>query len=108
MGLYSAVVLDEQFYLLAQEGATLKVDKTAKTLTFSESGKSFSFSHSVIEETLLEAGGVLPLYEQYGKGLFREMVKPTGRRSPAPVQSFEAIVNPFREPENTIRQQTVW
>ena len=107
MGLYSAVVLDEEFYELATEGAVLTVDKDAKTLIFQENGKSFSFSHSVIEETLLNAGGVLPLYERYGKSLFREMVKPKRREMNAE-RKLEVVLNSFQVQENNTRAQLVW
>lgn len=106
MGFYSAVVLDDDFYQLAQEGTILSVDKVAKTLTF-ENGRSFTFSHSAIENTLLEAGGVLPLYGRYGKSLFREMIKPPQQptRSSAKVDD---VLNPFRKHENSIKGQLVW
>lgn len=115
MGLYNIVIHDPDFYALAQEGTSLTIDKSTKTLHFPDHpGLSFPYSHSRIEDTLLEAGGVLSLYDCYGNGLFREMIKPVQeqqqqRLRDSDVGNSEAVAwNAFSGPERSVKAELEW
>ena len=71
MGLYNIRILDDNFYTLAVEGATITIDKERKTLAIDGYDRSFSYEHAWIENVLLDSGGILPLYDLYGKSMFR-------------------------------------
>lgn len=94
MGLFSAVVVDDEFYALAQEGRTVTVDRGNKTITLADCATTFSYEHSLVEETILDAGGIVPLYQEYGRELFRHLAHSAGTHlpeAPSPVTT----VNPF-------------
>lgn len=75
MGLFNARVSDDDFYEHANEGAMLSVDKRARTLRLAGVDRVWRYEHSAIEAELLEAGGVLSLYNLYGNSLFRELTQ---------------------------------
>lgn len=89
MGLYNIVLQDEAFYAGIQENSTVIVDKDQKTVQIQGVNKVFGYQHSDIEETLLEAGGILPLYSRYGRAVFRQM---TAAKSQQPANSNRADV----------------
>lgn len=73
MGLFSAIIEDNEFYNLAQEGTTIKIDRASKTITLVERAMKFTYEHSVVEEKILDAGGIVSLYEEYGRDLFHQL-----------------------------------
>ena len=76
MGLFNVTVLDEEFYQCATEDKALTIDKLAKTLQIEGVPRKFGYTHSYLEETLLEAGGILNLYDIHGLNIFRNIVRP--------------------------------
>lgn len=58
--------------------------RTRRLFKSRASKKVFGYQHSDIEETLLEAGGILPLYSRYGRAVFRQM---TAAKSQQPANS---------------------
>lgn len=91
MGLYSAIVTDERFYQHAQEGRSITIDPARKVIAVDGCEDTFSYKHSMLEETLLDAGGIVPLYERYGKGLFSALITPKsgGSVKPGAQQTFK-------------------
>lgn len=75
MGLFNIKLQDEEFYAHATEGSRIKIDKNEKSVEIEGLEKVFYYEQSDIEKTLLQAGGVLPLYKQWGRGLFRNVTK---------------------------------
>lgn len=73
MGLFGIKLQDPDFYASAHEDSIIEINKDEKTITIEGLGKVFRYSHTVIEETLLDAGGVLPLYGEFGSGVFRKI-----------------------------------
>jgi hypothetical protein len=71
MGLYNIRIVDDNFYTLAVEGASITIDKERKTLAIDGHDQVFSYEHAWIENVLLDSGGILPLYDLYGKSMFR-------------------------------------
>lgn len=73
MGLFNIKLKDPDFYANVHEDSLLTIDKDKKLITIEEMGRSFNYEQSLIEETLLDAGGVLPLYGEYGIDVFRRI-----------------------------------
>lgn len=73
MGLFNAILLADDFYEHAQEGGGITIDRNSRTIALDGIAETFSYTHTVVEETLLDAGGILPLYARYGRQLFREI-----------------------------------
>ena len=71
MGLFNIKFNDPHFYNNVHEDSVLTIDKDNKTITIEETGQTFQYEQSAIEQTLLDAGGVLPLYGEYGIDVFR-------------------------------------
>ncbi len=82
MGLFNIKLQDPEFYAAAQEDAVITIDKDAKTIQIEGVAKIFEYEQSDIEQTLLDSGGVLPLYGQFGRQVFRHITMPkvTGSR----------------------------
>lgn len=100
MGLYNTVVLDEDFYTHAQEGVKITIDRRGKTIKLDGYDKLFSFTHTQIEDTLLEAGGIVPLYGLHGRHVFSEIIlSPSVGKSSS--SSFDSSENPFRVEEKS-------
>lgn len=76
MGLFNIKLQDPEFYKHAQEDSVITIDKDTKTIRIEGYDKVFYYQQSEIEETLLEAGGVLPLYSQLGSNVFRRITMP--------------------------------
>lgn len=74
MGLYNIVMQDPTFYKFASEDAKITIDKDRKLVMLEGAEQAFPYSISALEETLLDAGGVLSLYKKYDKALFRHLV----------------------------------
>ncbi|PVH77349.1 hypothetical protein DL98DRAFT_573776 [Cadophora sp. DSE1049] len=74
MGLYNIVMKDPEFYEFAVEDAEITIDKDKKIVRVEGTEKVFPYSISRLEETLLDAGGVVPLYKKYEKAIFRHLV----------------------------------
>jgi len=70
-GLLGIRMSDDEFYDLAQEGASITLDLDCKTLVCES--KTFKFTLDPIEEALLRAGGLLNVYKRYGTSLFRQL-----------------------------------
>lgn len=84
MGLYNIVMQDPSFYEFASEDARITIDKDRKLVMVDGAEQGFPYSISALEETLLDAGGVLSLYKKYDKAVFRNLV---ARRRSAKVVS---------------------
>ncbi|KAK7229988.1 hypothetical protein V2G26_002158 [Clonostachys chloroleuca] len=76
MGLFNIKLQDDEFYQIAQEDSVIVIDKESKTIQIEGYGKVFHYGQSDIEETLLQAGGVLPLYSKLGSKVFRSITMP--------------------------------
>ncbi|KAM5355127.1 hypothetical protein ACJ41O_001773 [Fusarium nematophilum] len=76
MGLFNVKLQDPEFYEAAQEDSVITIDKDSKTIQIEGHERLFHYEQSDIEETLLDAGGVLPLYSQFGGKVFRHITMP--------------------------------
>uniref|UniRef100_A0A0B7KI24 Isopropylmalate dehydrogenase-like domain-containing protein n=1 Tax=Bionectria ochroleuca TaxID=29856 RepID=A0A0B7KI24_BIOOC len=76
MGLFNIKLQDDEFYHIAQEDSVIVIDKESKTVQIEGYDKVFYYRQSDIEETLLQAGGVLPLYSKLGSKVFRSITMP--------------------------------
>uniref|UniRef100_A0A8H7KB12 Isopropylmalate dehydrogenase-like domain-containing protein n=1 Tax=Bionectria ochroleuca TaxID=29856 RepID=A0A8H7KB12_BIOOC len=76
MGLFNIKLQDDEFYHIAQEDSVIVIDKESKTVQIEGYDKVFYYRQSDIEETLLQAGGVLPLYRKLGSKVFRSITMP--------------------------------
>lgn len=76
MGLFNIKIQDPAFYAAAQEDCEITIDKPAKTISIAGVDQVFHYEQHGIEETLLEAGGVLPLYSKFGTKVFRHITAP--------------------------------
>jgi hypothetical protein len=81
MGLYNITLQDDAFYADVSEGSTVIIDKEQKTVRVEGFDQVFRYQHSEIEETLLEVGGILPLYNQFGRTVFRQMISTKDKQS---------------------------
>lgn len=93
MGLFNIKLQDPEFYKLAQEDSVITIDKDSKTICIEGYKNVFHYQQSDIEETLLDAGGVLPLYSQFGGKVFRHITMPRakgGRRGKGLGSGFAA------------------
>ncbi|KAI9162732.1 3-isopropylmalate dehydrogenase [Paramyrothecium foliicola] len=73
MGLFNVRLQDEDFYAHVHEDSIIEINKDDKTIRIEGISKVFSYQQSQIEETLLDDGGVIALYKQYGKKIFRQI-----------------------------------
>ena len=73
MGLFNVTLADPGFYALAKEGSFVIIDRQARTLQIEGTDHVFHYQQSEMEKTLLEAGGVLPLYNKFGRAVFRQI-----------------------------------
>ena len=95
MGLYNTVILDEDFYAYAQEGVNITIDRKNKTIALGGYDRLFPYTHTKIEDTLLEAGGIVPLYALYGRNVFSEITSSPASRKSSPL-SIDDGDNPFK------------
>lgn len=85
MGLFNVKLQDAYFYEIVQEDSVITINKNNKTIQIEEHSEAFSYQQSEIEETLIESGGVLPLYSRLGRKVFRHITLPKvkgARRKP--------------------------
>lgn len=80
MGLFNVKMQDEAFYNAAKEDSVIVIDKDNKTIQIEGVGQVFHYYQSEIEQTLLDAGGVLPLYSQFGTDVFHKITAPKVKR----------------------------
>ncbi|KAJ5537800.1 Aconitase/3-isopropylmalate dehydratase large subunit alpha/beta/alpha subdomain 1/3 [Penicillium frequentans] len=73
MGLFNITLPDPEFYTLANEDSIVIIDRQAKTVQVQGTDQLFHYQQSEMEKTLLDAGGVLPLYKRFGRSVFREI-----------------------------------
>lgn len=73
MGLFNVRLQDDDFYANVHEDSIIEINKDEKTIRIEGVSKVFSYKQSQIEETLLDDGGVIALYKQYGKKIFRHI-----------------------------------
>lgn len=76
MGLFNIKIQDEAFYAAAQEDCEITINKSDKTIAIQGVERVFHYEQHAIEDTLLEAGGVLPLYSKFGTKVFRHITAP--------------------------------
>ncbi|OJJ64186.1 hypothetical protein ASPSYDRAFT_139400 [Aspergillus sydowii CBS 593.65] len=76
MGLFSVKLQDDEFYSQVHEDSIVTIDKDSKTIQIEGLDKVFYYEQSEIEEALLDAGGVMPLYTAFGNAVFRQLTKP--------------------------------
>lgn len=81
MGLFNVTLQDEEFYAHAKEGKAITIDKMAKTIVVEGCNTVFQYEQTQIEEELLKAGGILPLYKLHGRNVFTEIIKSKGSRA---------------------------
>ncbi|KAJ4255972.1 hypothetical protein NW762_009046 [Fusarium torreyae] len=96
MGLFNIKLQDHRFYELAQEDSVITINKDGKTIQIEGYCESFPYQQSDVEETLIESGGVLPLYSQLGRKVFRHITLPKvkgGRKRPRGSVSSSAGVS---------------
>ncbi|PVU91561.1 hypothetical protein BB559_004069 [Furculomyces boomerangus] len=72
MALLGIILKDERFYELAQEGSTVNVNLEGRVVECG--GEKFSFNLSLMEERLINGGGVTEMYKKYGNQLFRAAI----------------------------------
>jgi homoaconitate hydratase len=93
MGLFSIKLQDPDFYASANEDSIIEINKDEKTIAIEGLSKVFRYDHTIIEETLLDAGGVLPLYGEFGTSVFRKITAPPlkhGKKRKADSQGYSA------------------
>ncbi|KAL2822121.1 hypothetical protein BJX63DRAFT_442295 [Aspergillus granulosus] len=83
MGLFNIKLQDQEFYDNVHEASVITINKDSKTIEIDGYGKVFSYEQSEIEERLLDAGGVMPLYTEFGNAVFRQLTKPKTLKSKA-------------------------
>jgi homoaconitate hydratase len=76
MGLFSIKLQEQKFYDNVHEDSVLTINKDTKTIQIKGYSKLFTYEQSEIEERLLDAGGVMPLYTEFGNAVFRQLTKP--------------------------------
>lgn len=76
MGLFSVKLQDDEFYSHVYEDSIVTIDKDSKTIQIEGLDKVFYYEQSEIEEALLDAGGVMPLYTEFGNAVFRQLTTP--------------------------------
>ncbi|KAL3465074.1 hypothetical protein BJX64DRAFT_275448 [Aspergillus heterothallicus] len=76
MGLFNIKLPDQDFYDNVDEGSIITINKDSKAIQIEGYDKLFSYEQSEIEERLLDAGGVMPLYTEFGNAVFRQLTKP--------------------------------
>lgn len=73
MALLGVIVKDERFYELAQEGVQIELNKQTRMVNVGS--ESFKFELTLMEQVLIEGGGVTDLYKKYGRSLFRKAIE---------------------------------
>ncbi|KAL4901752.1 hypothetical protein BDW74DRAFT_169953 [Aspergillus multicolor] len=81
MGMFSITLPDAEFYAHVQEDSIVTIDRGKNTVQIEGFDGIFTYQQSEMEKTLLEAGGVLPLYSQFGRAVFREIAWANTSRS---------------------------
>lgn len=81
MGLFNITLPHPEFYSLANEDSFVIIDRHAKTVKVEGADQVFHYQQSEMEKTLLEAGGVLPLYNRFGRSVFREISNTSTKRN---------------------------
>ncbi|KAL6922659.1 hypothetical protein FSST1_006685 [Fusarium sambucinum] len=81
MGLFNIKLQDPKFYELVQEDSVITINKNSKTIEIEGHSELFPYQQSEIEETLIESGGVLPLYSRLGRKVFRHITLPKVKRA---------------------------
>ena len=79
MGLFNVKLEDPALFGMVHEDSIVTINKDTKTLYIEGVTKTFEYHQSGIEETLLDAGGVLPLYNQIGRQVFRHITQKSGK-----------------------------
>lgn len=82
MGLFNITLPDAEFYALAEEGSIVNIDRISRTVHIEGTDKHFQYHQSEMEKTLLNAGGVLPLYNKFGRSVFRQIARASTERVP--------------------------
>ena len=73
MALLGVIVKDQEFYDLAQEGATISIDLTTRQIFVKDS--AFDFELSRMEQEIIQGGGVTNLYKKHGRRLFQATIE---------------------------------
>lgn len=76
MGLFSVKLQDADFYSNVYEDTVVSIDKDRKAIWIEGLDRVFNYEQSEIEEALLDAGGVMPLYTEFGNAVFRQLTRP--------------------------------
>ncbi|KAM0328536.1 hypothetical protein ACHAQA_004943 [Verticillium albo-atrum] len=108
MGLFNIKLQDPEFYSIAQEGSAITIDKDAKTIQIEGVETLFHYQQSAIEQTLLDSGGVLPLYGQFGRKVFRHITMPKVRGSRKRKEVGSAQTSVFSEPSQVEKEDLKW
>ncbi|KAL4919613.1 hypothetical protein BDW62DRAFT_209571 [Aspergillus aurantiobrunneus] len=81
MGLFGIALSDADFYARVQDHSVVVIDRESKTVRIEGVDQVFRYQQSQMEKTLLDAGGVLPLYNEFGRGVLRHIAKVPNKRS---------------------------
>ncbi|KAL4886498.1 hypothetical protein BJY04DRAFT_204754 [Aspergillus karnatakaensis] len=73
MGMFGITLPEPDFYALAQEGSVVVIDRQRMAVRIEGVDRIFPYSQSGMEKMLLDAGGVLPLYNRFGREVFRQI-----------------------------------
>ncbi|VUC35914.1 unnamed protein product [Clonostachys rosea] len=87
MGLFNLKIQDPEFYDAAVEDSVITIDKDNQTIRLEGVDKVFKYEQSKIEQTLLDSGGILPLYNQFGRRVFRHIT--SSKAKPGASSSLE-------------------
>ncbi|KAJ5688755.1 hypothetical protein N7462_003147 [Penicillium macrosclerotiorum] len=79
MGLFNITLPDPEFYALAKEDSIVVIHLETQTVQIEGTNQVYHYHQSEMEKTLLEAGGVLPLYNRFGRSVFRQIAKSVTR-----------------------------
>lgn len=81
IGLLGITMSDEEFFTLAEDGASIAIDVDRQRISCG--GKTFAFQLSDIERSLIEAGGLTEAFKKFGKSVFDVLCKPKPRKAAA-------------------------
>lgn len=99
MGLFNIKLQDPDFYANVREDTVVTIDKDQKKITIEGYDKVFFYQQSQVEETLLDAGGVLPLYKQFSTNVFRQITKQAPKTSVKRKSQDGTEMNEARRPQ---------
>lgn len=107
MGLFNAIIKDEAFYQLAKEGGALSIDRDQKTVQIDGHDEVFKYHSSWVEDALLDAGGILPLYHIHGSSVFTHLTSAKSTDGAGSIQSKMRVIDNF-DKKNQPHAELAW